>query len=116
MWGNLESTMFTAVPASTTKPYVVYASVAFHCLLLAWWVRSPSAIFVSPSSVSAGEYGTSVTRLYWYGPQSSAQPETLPSKPRLTWAEKQKQKRQQEQQLKDALLSDQPPLTASNHI
>src|SRR5436309_5835498 len=114
MWGNLEPTMFKAVPTSTPKPYVVYASVALHCLLLAWWVRSPSAIFVSPSSVSAGEYGTSVTRLYWYGPQSSEQIETLPSKPRLTWAQKQKQKRQQEQQLKDALLSDEAPQTAAN--
>jgi TonB family protein len=107
--------MFNALP-STPRPYSVYASVILHCLLLAWWVKSPTAIFVAPSSVSSGEYGTSVTRLYWYGPQSSQQPETLPSKPHLTWTQKQKQKRVQEQQLKDALLSDETPQTATNRV
>lgn len=104
--------MFNAVP--TSKPYIVYASVVLHCLLLAWWVKSPSPIFVAPSSVSAGEYGTSVTRLYWYGPQSAQQPETLPSKPHLTWVQKQKLKRQQQQDLKEALLSDQTATSASH--
>jgi len=108
--------MFNAVPTSTSKPYVVYASVALHCLLLAWWVRSPAPIFVAPVSVSSGEYGTSVTRLYWYDAKSSAEPETLPSEPRLTWAQKQKQKRQREQQLKDALLSDEAPQTTASHV
>ena len=107
-------TMFNAVP--TSRPYVVYASVLVHCLLLAWWVKSPSPIFVAPSSVSSGEYGTSVTRLYWYGAQSSQPPETLPSQPHLTWAQKQKLKHQQEQQLKDAMISDEAPQTAANHV
>lgn len=114
MWGNLTPAMFSAV-TSSSRPYVVYLSVILHCALLAWWVKSPSPIFVAPSSVSRGEYGTSVTRLYWYGPQSSEQPEMLPSKPRLTWAQKEKQKRLHEQQLKDAQLSDEAPQIAANH-
>jgi TonB family protein len=49
-------------------------SLALHGLLLGWLLHSPYPRFLAPSSVAAGEYGGSITHLYW--PSSPAQGRT----------------------------------------
>ena len=41
------------------------ASCAVHGLLLAWLLRSPEPIRLTPNSLALGQNGKSVTRLYW---------------------------------------------------
>lgn len=59
--------MFTQLgPANARREsWLRIASVAFHCLLLVWLLRSPEALLLQLNSVSRGQNGTSVTRLYW---------------------------------------------------
>ncbi len=40
-------------------------SVLVHGFLLAWLLRAPIPLVLAPSSVAAGQNGTTVTRLYW---------------------------------------------------
>lgn len=42
-------------------------SLVLHLLFLAWIVRSPAPIFIAPSSVTRGDGGTTVSRLYFGG-------------------------------------------------
>ncbi len=51
---------------------LLYGSVSLHCLLLYLLVRSPSPIFVAPSSVVRGVTRGSVTQLYWTGRYSQS--------------------------------------------
>jgi TonB family protein len=41
------------------------ASVVFHAVILVWLLHAPEPILLTPNSVSLGQNGTSVTRLYW---------------------------------------------------
>lgn len=47
------------------QQYLLAASVALHVFVLAWLLREPAALLLSPTSVAVGQNGTSVTRLYW---------------------------------------------------
>ncbi len=40
-------------------------SVAFHGLLLAWWLHVPDPQLLTAVSVASGQNGKSITRLYW---------------------------------------------------
>jgi TonB family protein len=42
-------------------------SLSLHLLFLAWLVHSPAPMFIAPSSVTRGDGGTTVTRLYFGG-------------------------------------------------
>jgi|SRR5580700_3540785 TonB family protein len=42
-------------------------SLGLHLLFLAWLVHSPAPMFIAPSSVTRGDGGTTVTRLYFGG-------------------------------------------------
>jgi len=44
---------------------LLVASCAVHALLLAWLLRSPEPIRLTPNSLALGQNGRSVTRLYW---------------------------------------------------
>ena len=44
---------------------LLVASCAVHGLLLAWLLRSPDPIRLTPNSLALGQNGRSVTRLYW---------------------------------------------------
>ena len=44
---------------------LLVASCAVHGLLLAWLLRSPEPIRLTPNSLALGQNGRSVTRLYW---------------------------------------------------
>ncbi len=61
--------MFAQLNAATSKqPGAVRAiSLVFHLTLLAWLVHSPPPIFVAPQSVTRGNGGATVTRLYFGG-------------------------------------------------
>jgi len=76
--------MFAGVCASLPKRRSLYTSVGFHCLVLAWLLHSPAAIFVSPSSIQRGENGRSLTEIYWTHDMSAADQRTL-EKGHLTW-------------------------------
>jgi len=44
---------------------LLLASCAVHGLLLAWLLRSPEPVRLTPNSLALGQNGKSVTRLYW---------------------------------------------------
>lgn len=44
---------------------LLLGSCAVHGLLLAWMLRSPEPIRLTPNSLALGQNGKSVTRLYW---------------------------------------------------
>jgi len=69
---------------SAKQPRVVLASsIVVHLLVLAWVLKSPSPIFVSPSSVMQGDRGSGLQYLYFPGkPEVSEQP---PPQAHLTW-------------------------------
>jgi TonB family protein len=69
--------MFAGVDAGLPKRRSLYASVGFHCIVLAWLLHSPAAIFVSPSSIQKGENGRSLTEIYWTRDMSAAEQRTL---------------------------------------
>jgi hypothetical protein len=53
-------------PASARRQrWLRTASLAFHGLLLAWWVHVPDPQLLTAESVASGQNGKSVTRLYW---------------------------------------------------
>lgn len=79
-----EDPMFAGVCASLPKRRSLYASIGFHCAVLAWLLHSPAAVFVSPSSIQRGENGRSLTEVYWTNDMSAAEQRTL-EKGRLTW-------------------------------
>ncbi len=58
-------------------------SIGIHLCILAWLVHSPSATFISPTSIRQGEYGTSVSTIYFAGSPKVARPH-LPLKTYLT--------------------------------
>jgi TonB family protein len=62
----------------------LYASVAIHCLALAWLLHSPAPAFISPSSIQQGENGQAITKIYWTQSSSSAEQRTL-EKQHLLW-------------------------------
>jgi TonB family protein len=69
------------------------ASLLFHGLLLGWLLHAPGARVLAPSSVAAGEYGTSLTHLYWprySSPATSSQKSS--EQPKLVWHRRPKQK------------------------
>lgn len=76
--------MFAQLYAATPKQSAALKSIslALHLLLLAWLVHSPAPIFIAPSSVTRGDGGTNVTRLYFGGrsgiTQDRVAPLTLP--------------------------------------
>jgi TonB family protein len=76
--------MFVDVCATPPRRRFLYASICFHCLVLAWLLHSPAALFVSPSSIQRGEDGRSVTEIYWTHDMSSAEQRTL-EKGHVTW-------------------------------
>jgi TonB family protein len=57
-------------------------SLALHFIFLAWILHSPAPIFVAPSSISKGQSGNSLTRIYFGGDFGVAQEKP---KPQLTW-------------------------------
>lgn len=48
-----------------SRSVALSASLLCHGLLLAWLLHPPSARVLAPSSVAAGEYGPTLTHLYW---------------------------------------------------
>ncbi len=57
--------MFSEVAGSSRRANtVVVASVAAHCALLLFLLRSPQPVFVRPSSVAWGQNGISVAPIY----------------------------------------------------
>jgi len=53
-------------PANARRQHrLLVASCAVHGLLLAWLLRSPEPIRLTPNSLALGQNGRSVTRLYW---------------------------------------------------
>ncbi|HTZ96157.1 MAG TPA: energy transducer TonB [Terriglobales bacterium] len=61
--------MFTQLTAATPKrPGALRCiSLVAHLAFLAWLVHSPAPMFIAPSSVTRGNSGTTVTRLYFGG-------------------------------------------------
>ena len=90
-----EGPMFAGVCASLPKRRSLYASVASHCILLAWLLHSPAAVFVSPSSIQRGENGRSLTEVYWTHDMSVEEQRTL-EKGHLTWTPPPKTKQPQQ--------------------
>lgn len=53
-------------PASARRQrWLLVVSCTCHVLVLAWFLRSPEPIRLTPNSVALGQNGTSVTRLHW---------------------------------------------------
>ncbi len=86
--------MFAGVCASLPKRRSLSASVGFHCVVLAWLLHSPAAVFVSPSSIQRGENGRALTEVYWTHDMSADEQRTL-EKGRLTWTTPPKTKQSQ---------------------
>ena len=61
----------------------VALSIAVHLSILAWLVHSPAAMFISPTTIREGQYGTSSTTVYYVGSPRVARAH-LPSKTYLT--------------------------------
>ena len=61
--------MFAQLNAAPPKRSVTLqsASLVVHLAFLAWIVHSPAPIFIAPSSVTRGNGGNTVTRLYFGG-------------------------------------------------
>src|SRR5579864_9771076 len=59
--------MFSQLNPATARRqrWLLLVSLAFHGLLLAWLVHSPTPRLLTPVSVALGQNGTSVTRLFW---------------------------------------------------
>jgi hypothetical protein len=59
--------MFSQLNPATARRqrWLLLVSLAFHGLLLAWLVHSPTPRLLTAVSVALGQNGTSVTRLYW---------------------------------------------------
>jgi protein TonB len=81
--------MFSQTESRPKNRYVVYGSVVLHCVLLGWLVHEPVAKFLAPTSVIAGDYGTSVTPLYFPASAVASESEKVHSiadaKPHLTF-------------------------------
>lgn len=91
-----EVPIFAGVDVIPPKRRSLYASLGFHCLVLAWLLHSPTAIFVSPSSIQKGENGRSLTEIYWTHDMSAAEQRTL-EKGHLTFAPPPKTKQPHQQ-------------------
>jgi len=72
--------LYPAVPKRQAAWLTV--SLALHFMFLAWVLHSPAPIFVAPSSVSKGQSGSSLTRIYFGGDSGVAQDKP---NPQLTW-------------------------------
>jgi len=59
MFGQLSSA------SARRERWLRVASVALHAVILAWLLRSPEPLLLTPNSVALGQNGTSVTRLFW---------------------------------------------------
>ena len=72
--------MFTQLNAATPRRsgIIQTVSLGFHLLFLAWLVHSPAPIFVAPSSVTRGNGGITVTRLYFGGRSGITQDRATP--------------------------------------
>src|SRR5215471_3048949 len=59
--------MFAQLNPATARRqrWLQTGSLVLHSAVLAWLLRSPEPIRLNPSSVTLGENGSSVTRLYW---------------------------------------------------
>src|SRR5215472_18535650 len=59
--------MFAQLNPATARRqrWLQTGSLVLHIAALAWLLRSPEPIRLNPSSVTLGENGSSVTRLYW---------------------------------------------------
>lgn len=59
--------MFAMYPASTfrTRPWILTASLAVHCLVLFLLLRSPNPTIVKVQQLRLGNNGRSLARLYW---------------------------------------------------
>lgn len=90
---NLERPIFDGVCAASPRRPFLAGSVVFHCLVLAWLLHSPAAIFVSPNSIQHGENGTAVTEIYWTQQMSAEEQRTL-EKEQLVWKAPAKNKHQ----------------------
>jgi TonB family protein len=71
--------------SGTWWPKSPYASVAAHCLLLAWLFQAPKPIFVSPSYLQRGVEGGSVTQLYWPAHPRVDSASAMAVQTHLTW-------------------------------
>ncbi len=71
--------MFALQNSRMTLPQACTAgtSLLIHGVLLGWLLHAPNARVLAPASVAAGNYGTSVSHLYW--PRQSNQGETVDS-------------------------------------
>ncbi len=88
---NPDPPIFAGVSAVAPKRRSLYASVGFHCLLLAWLLHSPAATFISPNSIQQGENGRALTEIYWTQESSGEEQRTL-EKDHLLWRPASKQK------------------------
>jgi TonB family protein len=72
--------MFTQLTAATPKrPSALRCiSLVAHLAFLAWLVHSPAPMFIAPSSVTRGNSGTTVTRLYFGGDSGVTQDDPSP--------------------------------------
>ncbi|HME34402.1 MAG TPA: energy transducer TonB [Candidatus Sulfotelmatobacter sp.] len=59
--------MFALLNSATERRqyWLRISSLAFHALLLVWLLHTPEPQLLSPVSVTSGQNGKSVTRLYW---------------------------------------------------
>jgi TonB family protein len=59
--------MFSQLSFATSRRQrtVRFVSLALHGIALAWLLHSPTPIKLTPNSLTLGQYGKSVTRLYW---------------------------------------------------
>jgi hypothetical protein len=72
--------LYPAVPKRQVAWLTV--SLALHFIFLAWILHSPVPIFVAPSSVSKGQSGNSLTRIYFGGGAGVAPDKTKPKENR----------------------------------
>jgi TonB family protein len=77
------SSMFTQLhPVSKRQAWSLGLSLAAHFLFMGWLLHSPAPIFVAPASVTRGQAGNALTRIYFGGESGVTQ-----EKPNLhlTW-------------------------------
>jgi hypothetical protein len=72
--------MFAQLNPATARRqrWFLIASCTLHALVLAWLLRSPEPIRLIPNSVTLGQNGTSVTRLYWSSKNPDDSSHSLP--------------------------------------
>lgn len=72
--------MFTQLNAARSKGPGALKSISLvaHLAFLAWLVHSPAPMFIAPSSVTRGNGGTTVTRLYFGGKSGVTQDHPSP--------------------------------------